>query len=228
MEENLVKKRGRKKKIHTEKEVKEPVKQPPEINENYGKRKVVGPESLKKIKKALSKKMTKVKSKLGEFDEYTSSKTFKNLVQAKFMDMRYKNYMQRNEGIELEYLKLYEKIKSGVATDYERQTWDHAVTECAIQKVCAVIDHLLMSGPLTDNESSILYRCISLFKLYYRGRYSLFINNFKHARYYQNTSFIPDKNSIVREIFITESQTPLTTLLYDPEDEVSEFTAENT
>lgn len=179
MEQQVPKKRGRKKK-NPEAEVPQSrvanseVSTAAENTEHRGMGKL--PKELGRVTSKRTIKLYKLLGAVKHYDGHVESAQFIKDLQSKFMNLRYHNYMWRSEGYDLQYSKLYKELKNGKISETSEMTWNKSVTRNAVKKISSVIEHLLMGGPLTTNETYLLNQFIHLLKLYYRDRYFLCIN----------------------------------------------------
>lgn len=214
---NLPKKRGRKKKIIQEAPVAEEplIHNEPTQNElppTVVKKKVFSQQEQEEMKMKRAISINKLKIAAKEYNVYTSSSDFINRVQNKFMERRYRNFMCRVEGFEIKYSKIYKDLKLGIQEKSDEMEWNKTITKNAVKKVSQIIEYLLVSGPLTESESELLNKCVDLFKSYFKHRYFLFIKEIKHSLYYQNDSFVPESRSILSDLFIC--QKPINNAIY--------------
>lgn len=227
---NQPKKRGRKKKTLSETPTKpyiassmqamaQSILNPPEEPKIQ---KPLTEEELEEIKRKRNEKIYKLKNAVPKYEAYLTSKEFLDKVELRFMNSRYPNYQERDEMYDLRYSKLYNKIKDQQSSEYEMLIWDEMVVNNAIEKVVEIIDNLLSSGPLTESESSILNKCMILFKSYYKDRNRLRAANIAHSKHYIDNSFVPEKNSTLNEFFTNISPTPSYTVIVEDDDSPDE------
>lgn len=154
-----------------------------------------------------------IAQQIAKYDKHMESDEFIEKVHGKLMDLRYVNCTMREEGHELRSKNIYNRIKNGTADPAEHMEWEHSITRDAAEKLCAMVNHLLSSGPLSESEIGILDRCISLLKAYYVGRAQLAIDNLPEKTYCSKYTYYPKPNTYAYRIFIGKYELPMKTLL---------------
>lgn len=158
-------------------------------------------------------KINKIFVEVDKFDEHILSEDMAEKIFTRFLNHRYSNYLERTHNKNIKYKKIYEKIINGTAEPDEIIEWRDVITpECA-EKLCKIIDHLLMSGSLTENEVSIFDRCVYLLKSYYVERNNLIINSID-SEYHRAHTYFPGPDTYAYKIFIGEDEISISTMVY--------------
>lgn len=221
MDPKLPKKRGRKKKIKLE-EVTRPVenKQTPLFSNDDTNSSRLNKKPAEYRRLYLEKRAARIREmqdRIEVFDRLAESDEFFQRIHRKFMDEKYPNHSQREEGYDLKYKEVYRRLRNKSSTPDDQLLWINTITKDAVEKVCDMINHLLSSGPLTESEIDILDRCVSLLKAYYVDRTGLIIKNPQNKNYYYSNTYLPLPNTYAYRIFISKYELPITTFLINNE-----------
>jgi hypothetical protein len=218
MDQNLPKKRGRKRKVRPEDmEANEnPVQPPTESSQQSSvhNKPSKTPEEKEEYLRKRNAKIAQCDSKKQKLNSEISSDSFIENLHDKFMYQNYPNYLWREEGLCLKNLEVYKRIKKGTCTHVDSMNWTDVITKEAIEKIVSFIEHLLGNGPLTAAEVDIFDRCVDLLKKYYADRINLILHRSSNRNHYYSNTFFPSETSPVFEIFISKHELPDSTVVY--------------
>lgn len=210
MENRVPKKRGRRPKPKGDEPVKpKTIKEQPE---QITKKEI----SIKDKEVRAAKRKLKIKNiqqKIDEYDEWMFSNEALEKMHDRIMELRYPNYRMREQISGKMNTEIYRKVIEGKATELEKNEWSD-ITNDAAEKLCAIVDHILTSGPLTESEVDLLDRSIYLLKLYYISRVKTFIKNNVPVKYFYRMTYVPDSETYAYKIFIGDMiDMPLNTFI---------------
>lgn len=168
-----------------------------------------------KEKKTRSQKVKRIEAKGAKVDFYMESKAVRERIHASLMRKRYNNYQMREEGLDLECRKIYNKIKNGAFSSCELARWTDVVSKGMVKNVCKIIEFLLQNGPMTKIESDIFDDCTELLKSYYSERVNLVQRGTPDAYHYCNTTYYPEASTSVHGLFIDNEEISYKTVILE-------------
>jgi len=112
------------------------------------------------------------------FEKYVNSEDFAEAVRRKFINKLYPNSENRTDAVEYSYLR----------TEVPRHALEHAA-----ERICKLINYILVSGPLTATDHDILKRSTVFLKAYYDGKIKI-----ENGRIFREVEvFVPNPSTLV-------------------------------
>lgn len=142
------------------------------------------------------------------FDKKTDSNEFIERIHDRLMQKRYSGYLQRDEGHDAAFQKIYEYVKNHTNHNGLNRLWNNTITKYAAEKICSIINHFILSGPLSEGEIDILDRCVILLKAYYADRANLIKKDKANKGYYYRSTYFPPSNTFAYRIFVSKYDMP--------------------